>query len=275
MPWSWAAGTKCVPIRPLVVAPQIANPAISAQKVRVWEESRSAVTALLAAPCCTVAGIWSGSCATSLWTSLSGCSAPYAATPRSDGSSRNRSSTRGTTARAAAAITMEATRQPAASAATATNGRKISCPVALTKRHGCRSISRLGSPPAGRSRADSVADVWRRDRAPTSEHGIRDEPPAVGGELRSRSRGRLRHPRTCRFTPLQAVAVAAAAFRAHRRLTDAPHQPAPRSSSRTRRPIIVVFVLVREPASGFEPETARLQVGCAASCAMPAKQAPD
>ena len=34
MPWSWAEGMKWVPISPLVVAPQMANPATRAQKVR-------------------------------------------------------------------------------------------------------------------------------------------------------------------------------------------------------------------------------------------------
>ena len=40
MPWSCAAGTKWVPIRPLVVAPQIAKPPASAQNVRVRAASR-------------------------------------------------------------------------------------------------------------------------------------------------------------------------------------------------------------------------------------------
>ncbi|CAB4757379.1 unannotated protein [freshwater metagenome] len=35
MPWSWAAGTKCVLIMPLVVHPQMKNVPASSQKARV------------------------------------------------------------------------------------------------------------------------------------------------------------------------------------------------------------------------------------------------
>ncbi len=45
MPWSCAAGTKWVPTRPLVEAPQMAKPPASSQKVRVRAASRSAVRA--------------------------------------------------------------------------------------------------------------------------------------------------------------------------------------------------------------------------------------
>lgn len=50
MPWSCAAGTKCVPTRPLVVAPQIANPPASSQKGRVRAAAASAPSARVAAP---------------------------------------------------------------------------------------------------------------------------------------------------------------------------------------------------------------------------------
>ena len=36
------------------------------------------------------------------------------------------------------------------------------------------------------------------------------------------------------------------------------------------REVVLAAWQTREPAPGFEPGTARLQVGCAASCAMPA-----
>ncbi len=129
MPWSCAAGTKCVPISPLVVAPQIAKPATSAQKVRVRDASRSASSASRAAFGRATCGTWSDSMRRQSWGSAS--SAPYAVTPRSAGWSRITTSTRGTTDRAAAAMTSEASRQPACSETTATTGRKTSWPVAL------------------------------------------------------------------------------------------------------------------------------------------------
>jgi hypothetical protein len=130
MPWSCAAGTKCVPISPLVVAPQIAKPATSAQKVRVRAASRSARTASRAAPGRTASTPWLASCTGESPGSASS-SAPYAVTPRSSGRSRRTSTTSGTTDRAAAAMTSDATRQPVCVATTATTGRKISWPVAL------------------------------------------------------------------------------------------------------------------------------------------------
>ena len=45
MPWSWAAGMKCVPIRPLVDQPQIQKVRNSAQKVQrrlTWRRVRRA-----------------------------------------------------------------------------------------------------------------------------------------------------------------------------------------------------------------------------------------
>ena len=50
MPWSCAAGMKWVPISPLVVAPQIAKPAASAQNVRVRAASARVATARRAGP---------------------------------------------------------------------------------------------------------------------------------------------------------------------------------------------------------------------------------
>ncbi len=50
MPWSWAAGMKCVPTRPFVVAPQIAKPPASSQNALVRLACRSAESARRAAP---------------------------------------------------------------------------------------------------------------------------------------------------------------------------------------------------------------------------------
>ncbi len=85
IPWSWAAGTKWVPISPLVVAPQIAKPATRAQKVRVRDASRSAVTASRPAPGRATTVPWSDSRTGEGVAAGSGRSAPYASTPRSDG----------------------------------------------------------------------------------------------------------------------------------------------------------------------------------------------
>ncbi len=49
MPWSCAAGMKCVPIRPFVVAPQIAKPPASSQNCEVRDAIRSASIAAVAA----------------------------------------------------------------------------------------------------------------------------------------------------------------------------------------------------------------------------------
>jgi hypothetical protein len=50
MPWSWAAGMKWVPIRPLVDQPQTQNVRNSAQKVQVRLASRSVLSATAAGP---------------------------------------------------------------------------------------------------------------------------------------------------------------------------------------------------------------------------------
>lgn len=50
MPWSWADGTKCVRIRPLVEAPQIANVPASSQNGPVRAASNSTRTVRAAAP---------------------------------------------------------------------------------------------------------------------------------------------------------------------------------------------------------------------------------
>ena len=55
---------------------------------------------------------------------------PYGVAPRSAGSLRRNSKTNGTTAKAPAATTSDAVRQPLVVARCASRGRKISCPVA-------------------------------------------------------------------------------------------------------------------------------------------------
>ena len=45
IPWSIAAGMKCVAINPLVVAPQIANPPASSQNVGTRAASRKTLSA--------------------------------------------------------------------------------------------------------------------------------------------------------------------------------------------------------------------------------------
>lgn len=116
MPWSWAEGTKCVRIRPLVEAPQIANVPASSQKGPVRAASTSTRTVRRAAP---RAGA-----------GFSAYSPPYGASPTSAGWSRSSSQTNGTTTRAARATVTDAGRQPCRSTIQAHSGRKTSCPDA-------------------------------------------------------------------------------------------------------------------------------------------------
>ena len=121
MPWSCAAGMKCVPIRPLVVAPQMAKLPASSQKTRVRDASTRARTATAA-----LLPERAGRCGPG-----SSAVAPNACSPTSCGWSRISNRTSGTTARAATATVTEAGRHPWCSVSAARIGRKISCPVAF------------------------------------------------------------------------------------------------------------------------------------------------
>lgn len=116
MPWSCAEGTKCVRIRPLVVAPQIAKVPASSQNGPVRAASNRTRRVRLATP---RAGA-----------GLSAYSPPYGAMPTSAGWSRSMSQTNGTTARAASATVTEAGRQPCRSMIQAQSGRNTSWPEA-------------------------------------------------------------------------------------------------------------------------------------------------
>src|SRR5205807_1625144 len=112
IPWSCAAGMKCVPISPLVVAPQIANAPASSQKVPVREAWRSADSARRAAPVRCAGGGGASS-------------APYGVAPTSRGSSRNKKYTGGTTANAAKPTVSAAARQPCAATRPRTGGEPV------------------------------------------------------------------------------------------------------------------------------------------------------
>ena len=108
-PWSWAAGMKWVPIRPLVVAPQMANPPARAQNgAGVRERLRAARSTRepMRRPGGPIAGepVGLGRRAGDPSGGSRAGPAPYGVTPRSAGLSRSNSSTSGTTARAAPAI---------------------------------------------------------------------------------------------------------------------------------------------------------------------------
>ncbi len=117
IPWSCAAGTKCVWTRPFVDAPQIAKVPASSQKGPVRAAENRTVTARLAAP-----GTGSGLGTNSF--------APYGRRPTSAGWSRSSSQTKGTTARAASATVTAAGRQSCSETIQDRRGRKISCPEA-------------------------------------------------------------------------------------------------------------------------------------------------
>ncbi len=114
MPWSWADGMKWMPTRPLVVAPQIANAAASAQNAGTRAAARNASVARFAAPPVSRNG------------GAQSAGAPYGVRLRSSGKSPMKRITRGTTSSAAPAITSDAVRQPTFSASAATIGRNTS-----------------------------------------------------------------------------------------------------------------------------------------------------
>ncbi len=117
MPWSCAAGMKCVPTRPAVVAPQIANDPASSQNALLRAASRSTRSERASAlPSVTGAG---------------GASvAPYGNRPRSAGRSRISSSTGTATTVDASETTTTAVRQPCCSTSRASSGMKTRLPAA-------------------------------------------------------------------------------------------------------------------------------------------------
>src|SRR5690349_6375362 len=86
MPWSWAAGMKCVPNRPLVDHPQIQKDATRHQNVRLRRNSRRIRITIRAGGSVLGAGGATGA----------STSAPYAVVPASAGLSRSTSHTSGT-----------------------------------------------------------------------------------------------------------------------------------------------------------------------------------
>ena len=119
IPWSCAAGMKCVPIRPFVDQPQIQNVPKRIQNVRLRVFSRNA-------PIATRAALWVGGAGLGV-----GPLAPYAVVPMSLGWSRSSHQTKGTSSAAKTVVTAAAQRQPGPSARLAMAGRKISWPVEL------------------------------------------------------------------------------------------------------------------------------------------------
>ena len=117
MPWSWAAGTKWVWIRPLVEAPQIAKVPARSQNGPVRTADSSTWTVRRAAPW-TGAGFGTNSFA------------PYGFRPTSAGWSRSSSQTKGMTVRAARDTVTAAGRQSYVSMIHDSSGRKISWPEA-------------------------------------------------------------------------------------------------------------------------------------------------
>src|SRR4051794_12076470 len=122
MPWSLAAGMKCVPISPLVVIPQIAKLAASSQNAGTRAPRSSPSNAAWKLDAGTATGT------VAAWPAEI---APYGVKPLSCGWFRMNTTTSGTTLSAAAATISDAQRQPWRVVTSATTGRKISCPVAL------------------------------------------------------------------------------------------------------------------------------------------------
>src|SRR3954453_7514281 len=131
IPWSCAEGMKWVPMRPLVVAPQMANPATRAQNVRTLPADTRVLTARRAGLDAGLEPVRERRSTGRGWTSPSGGTYPYGSTPRSAGEFRSQRSTNGTAASADAATSNDAARHPDRSVSSAMSGRKTSCPVAL------------------------------------------------------------------------------------------------------------------------------------------------
>ena len=121
IPWSWAAGMKWVPIRPLVDQPQIQKVPSRIQKTRLDRLSRRVWTARRAGEACRTAGPAALS---------SPGRSPSGRAPTSCGWSATTTRTSGTRRRAAAVTVSAAYRQPGPTASAATPGRKTSCPAA-------------------------------------------------------------------------------------------------------------------------------------------------
>src|SRR5258708_7077561 len=117
IPWSIEAGIRWVPMRPLVLAPQMKNDPASNQKLRFRAP-------IARPPSAARTGFCSGGAGSSASV------APYARSPTSAGRSRMNSATSGIPSSAAPATTSADARHPKFTASHASAGRKISCPVA-------------------------------------------------------------------------------------------------------------------------------------------------
>ncbi len=127
IPWSWAAGMKCVWISPLVDQPQMKNVPTRIQNVAEWEASRNTRIAVRAAPL-PFSAPWAEGGATVLSSPVSG--SPYGRRPTAAGDSASKARTNGISSSASAATSKAACRQPTFSVRLAITGRKTSCPVA-------------------------------------------------------------------------------------------------------------------------------------------------
>src|SRR5688572_12076105 len=116
MPTSWHAAIKCVPMSPLVLAPQMKNVPARIQNAGVRDATAKASSGGIA-----LAGVAGGP--STAW--------PYGASPTSAGRSRMKNHTITKTTAAAAATINAADRQLEDSTTTPSTGRKRSWPVAL------------------------------------------------------------------------------------------------------------------------------------------------
>ena len=99
MPWSIAAGIRCVPMSPFVVAPQTKKLAVRSQNVDVREASARPPIAARKGFCCTIGG--------------SSTTAPNGRSPISAGLSRRKSATSGSVKARATIETVSAGGAPA------------------------------------------------------------------------------------------------------------------------------------------------------------------
>ena len=119
MPWSCAAGIKCVPIRPLVESPHTKKDPDTYQKSRTLAASRN----VCSVSCATLPALRTGGCQSG--------AAPYGSRPSSAGPSRKHSQITGTITSAPAATVKDTLRQPTCIASIESPGRKTSCPLAV------------------------------------------------------------------------------------------------------------------------------------------------
>lgn len=177
MPWSWAAGTKWVWIRPFVDAPQIAKVPASSQNGPVRTALSSTETVRRAAPV-TGSGFGTNSVE------------PYGFAPTSAGWSRSSNHTKGTTASAARDTVTAAGRQLCSSTIQDSSGRKMSWPdaeaaVRMPVTRPLRAVNqRLVTVAANASAIEPLPRPTNRPQHSSSCHGavihtVRPDPSAI------------------------------------------------------------------------------------------------